>query len=213
MPDWVPLTVVGVGTAHLWAYYGGRPALAGTLKALPILLLAAAVMATSPGGSTYGRLVAAGLVCSALGDVCLVSRAWFVPGLASFLVGHVFYLAAFAGAGPLPVARPAAFGTIAIVAAGLLGYLWPHLGRVRPAVALYVVTIASMACAAVARAATPGIPPFSGRAAAFGALLFMTSDGVLAIDRFARRLPAAHAWVMCTYYAAQTAIAASAASG
>ena len=56
----------------------------------------------------------------------------------------------------------------------------------------------------------PATPAPSGMLALAGALLFMSSDGVLAFDRFARRFPAAYAVVMVTYYAAQTLIAASA---
>lgn len=212
LPGWVLATVAGVGTAHLWAYFGGRPGLAGTLKALPILLLAGTVLAVAPDGSTYARLVALGLVCSAVGDVCLVSHARFVPGLASFLVGHVCYLAAFAAAGPGIEPQLGWLAGLAVVSAVLLAILWPHLeGRLRPPVAVYVAVIAAMAWTAVSRAGTPGIPPASGAAAAIGALLFMGSDTLLALNRFVRPLPAAHGWVMVTYYAAQTCIASSAA--
>ena len=42
-----------------------------------------------------------------------------------------------------------------------------------------------------------------------GALLFMISDSVLAIDRFVYTIPYRDAFVMVTYYAAQIFIAAS----
>ena len=45
--------------------------------------------------------------------------------------------------------------------------------------------------------------------AIIGALLFMFSDSVLAIDRFVYDIPYRDAFVMITYYAAQVFIAAS----
>jgi uncharacterized membrane protein YhhN len=65
---------------------------------------------------------------------------------------------------------------------------------------------------AARRALAPDTPMPSGELARAGALAFMASDGVLALDRFVRRFGAAHAVVMVTYYAAQTLIAASVAA-
>jgi uncharacterized membrane protein YhhN len=212
MPTWVPISVVVVGTAHLIAYYSGRRALAGALKALPILLLAGFAATANPSvGRTYATLVAAGLLCSAVGDVCLVWPERFTAGLASFLVGHCCYVAAFATGALGGMAAPWLVG-IGLVTAGLLAVLWPHLGRVRGPVLVYVTVIAAMAWMAARRALAPDTPVPSGELARAGALAFMASDGVLALDRFVRRFGAAHAVVMVTYYAAQTLIAASVAA-
>lgn len=210
MPGWLILFVVAVGTAHLLAYYGGRRGLAGALKALPILALAGFAATVEPSvGARYAALVTAGLLCSAVGDVCLVWPERFTLGLASFLLGHCCYLAAFtvgvAGGG---VPWPWLAG-VGLVATALLAVLWPHLGRVRGPVLVYVAVIAAMACAAARRAAAPATPEPSGSLALAGALTFMASDAVLAVDRFAHRFAGAHAVVMVTYYAAQTLIAAS----
>src|SRR5205809_56507 len=97
----------------------------------------------------------------------------------------------------------------ALVSLATLRYLWPHLGRERAPVAVYVSVIAVMGWRAAVRALAASPPPASGGLALAGALLFMLSDGLLATDRFARRLRAAEAAVMTTYYAAQTLIALS----
>jgi uncharacterized membrane protein YhhN len=89
----------------------------------------------------------------------------------------------------------------------MLAYLWPHLGRQRVPVAVYVSVIAIMGWRAAARAGPA--PALSGALALAGALLFMVSDGLLAVDRFARPFRAGDAAVMTTYYAAQTLIALS----
>lgn len=205
------VAAVGViGTAHLVAYYAPRKALAGTLKALPILLLAWTVAASpdvvTPG---YGRLVAFGLIASAIGDLCLVSPRGFVPGLSSFLVAHVLYLLAFLPAGE-GIAWPALLG-LGLFVPFYLRRLVPLVPvRLRAPVVVYVAVIAAMAWAAARRAGTPTTPAPSDVLALFGALSFMTSDAILAWDRFARRLPFGHGWVMITYYGAQVLIAASA---
>lgn len=208
MPAPVVALVVVVGAAHLAAHYTGRRALAGVLKALPIVALAALTAATrDPVSGRYAQLVTAGLLWSAVGDVCLVWPERFTLGLASFLIAHGCYLVAFGG-GP----AGAAWGWLAgivVVAAGLLRVLWPHLGRVRGPVLVYVAVIAAMAWTAARRAAGLATPSPSGELALAGAVSFVASDGVLAIDRFAHRFPAAHGIVMVTYYAAQTLIAAS----
>jgi uncharacterized membrane protein YhhN len=212
VPSWTVWLVVVVGAGHLAGHYTGRRALAGTLKALPILALAAVVLARG-SGTHYTALLAGGLLASAVGDVCLVWPERFTWGLASFLLAHCLYLAAFAsGAAAGGVAWPWLVG-LALVAAVLLVRLWPHLGGVRGPVLVYVTVIALMAWTAARRAAAPATPAPSGTLALAGSLLFMGSDAVLALDRFARRIPAGHALVMLTYYAAQTLIAASATAG
>ncbi len=61
-------------------------------KPVPVLALAAWVMAAAPTG--FGRLVAAGLLFSALGDL-LLELGLFLPGLVAFLGAHLAYLVAF----------------------------------------------------------------------------------------------------------------------
>ena len=212
MPSTIVWFVALVGAGYLAAYYAGSRALAGTLKALPILALAAAV-ARSGAGAGYAGWLTGGLLASAVGDVCLVWPERFTWGLASFLLAHCLYLTAFASGATTGGAGWPWLAGIAGAAIVLLARLWPHLGRVRGAVLVYVTVIALMAWTAARRADAPTTPALSGMLALAGSLLFMASDAILALDRFARRIPAAHAAVMVTYYAAQTLIAASAMAG
>ena len=200
----------GVGAAHLVAYYAGQRAIAGTLKALPILALAATVLGTAgPADASYGRMIALGLVLSTIGDVSLVFESGFLVGLSAFFIAHLCYIVAFAGgATPTPTAAAAAVA-LAVVAVGMLRYLWPHVARLRVPVTAYVVALSIMAWCAIARATASGAGP-AEVAAAIGATSFLVSDSVLAVNRFARPFPGAHAVVMVTYYAAQMLIARSA---
>ena len=196
---------LAIGAAHIVARYAGKPGVAGALKAIPIALLAVLVAAEPAAiGERYRWLVFAGLVWSLGGDIWLVFPGGFVRGLASFLIAHLLYIGAFApgGRGGLILVPFAIFG------AAMLAYLWPHLGKDRAAVAVYVTVIVVMGWRAATRAMGAAPAP-SGELAFVGALTFMVSDGILAIDRFARPFAAADGAVMTTYYAAQTLIALS----
>ena len=89
--------VVVVGTAHLAAYYTDRRAVAGVLKALPILALAWAAW-TSGAGRPLADVIVLGLVLSAVGDVALVFPGGFLAGLAAFFLAHLCYIGVFARA-------------------------------------------------------------------------------------------------------------------
>ena len=207
MPAWLLALAAVLGVAHLAGDATARRALTGFTKPLPVALgLLWAVTLPEPVSAPYRWLVVVGLACSMVGDVCLLDDARFVPGLASFLLAHLLYLAAFVPTGGL--VWPPLF-VIGAVSAVLLGVLWPHLGGMRGPVVAYVTVIGAMAWQAVVRALGPATPSPSGALAAVGAVVFMTSDATLALDRFAHRFRGAHAVVMVTYYAAQLAIAAS----
>ena len=86
-----------LGTAAAVAFLiglaGDHPTLRLLAKPLPVLAMAA-VIATCRHG--YGRLTATGLVVCALGGVLLeIGDPTFLPGVGAFLVGHLFYTAAF----------------------------------------------------------------------------------------------------------------------
>jgi uncharacterized membrane protein YhhN len=201
---------VVVGVAHIAARYVGRPATAGLLKAIPIAILAALVAAEPAVVSTrYRWLVFAGLLWSLGGDLWLVFPSGFVPGLVNFLVAHVLYVVAFAPGGGWDARSVALLVPFLVAGGAMLAYLRPHLGKDRAPVAVYVAVILAMGWRAAARAVAATVPEPSGTLALVGALLFVTSDSVLAVDRFARRFAAANGVLMTLYYAAQTLIALS----
>ncbi|WP_164880942.1 lysoplasmalogenase [Aestuariirhabdus litorea] len=173
------------------------------LKALPIWLLAWLVF--SGREQARHRWVVVGLLCSSVGDLLL---AWgqFVPGLVSFLVAHLFYIAAFAGrpVGSLPRLLLALLMLAAITL--LLIRLLPLLGEMQVPVVAYMVVILLMAlCALLGRGNHPLV--------ALGAMLFLLSDSLIALDRFMQPLPSASLWIMLTYYSAQGLIAGGALIG
>ena len=78
----------------------------------------------------------------------------------------------------------------------IVNYLSPHLGEMQIAVYLYMAVIMAMAAAAL-----------TGRnnhpLVALGALMFVLSDSLIAINRFVEPVPGARYWIMSLYYGAQ----------
>lgn len=172
-----------------------------------VLILALAATASTPVSRGYQALVCAGLLFSLAGDVFLMlPRDRFVAGLASFLVAHLLYVAAFAPRPPT-LAAPLVLALLVVYGAVLLRALWPRLGGLRAPVAIYALALLVMAWQAaerwVALDATPAL------LAALGAGLFVVSDSVLAWERFRGRLAYGQAVMLGTYFAAQWLIALS----
>ena len=203
--------VVLLGVGHVVARTRGHTRLAGVLKPLPIAILAAVVLGTDGAGDpSYRRLVGVALVASMAGDVFLLSRSRFVPGLLCFLAAHLLYIRAFAPAASLGLPALALLLPFLVFAALVLRRLWPHLGRHRAPVAVYIAVITTMGWLATLRALGGEVAPHDGLLAAGGAFAFMASDATLAIDRFAQPLRARHVVVMGTYYLAQILLSLSA---
>jgi uncharacterized membrane protein YhhN len=172
-----------------------------------LVILALAATAPQPVGGGYQALVCLGLLFSLAGDVFLMlPRDRFVAGLASFLVAHLFYVAAFVPrpptlAAPVVLAGLVAYGTV------LLRALWPRLGNLRVPVAIYAAALVVMGWQAAERWAALQTPP--ALLAALGAGLFVISDSVLAWERFRKPFAHGQAVVLATYWAAQWLIASS----
>jgi uncharacterized membrane protein YhhN len=172
-----------------------------------VLILALALAAPQPVAGGYQALVCIGLVFSLAGDVFLMlPRDRFIAGLASFLVAHLFYVAAFAPRPP-GLAAPAVLVALLLYGAVLMRALWPRLGPLRVPVAVYAAALLAMAWQAAERWAVLGTTP--ALLAAVGAGLFVVSDSVLAWERFVRRVRHGQAVVLGTYFAAQWLIAMS----
>jgi uncharacterized membrane protein YhhN len=146
----------------------------------------------------------AALSLGTAGDVALLgdSDAAFTAGLGSFLAGHVAWVRALRrreGTGFLR-RNPAAAVPYVGAWVGLNAYLWKRTGKDRVPVLLYSTALLATALAALD----------TGKAqTAAGGALFMTSDALLALERFAGvELPMHEGLVMATNTAAQGLLAA-----
>jgi len=86
------LAGVAAAAAFFFALATDRPGLRAWTKPVPVLCLAAWVGMRRPGAT--GRLVTAGLILSAAGDV-LLELGLFLPGLLAFLTAHLGYVGGF----------------------------------------------------------------------------------------------------------------------
>ena len=137
------------------------------VASVAFVLLGIACAATRTG---YGRWALGGLLCCAAGD--FIGPFNFIAGLAVFLCGHLFYIAAFAAHG-ITARRLAAAIPLALIVTGIvLSWLYPHVPRsdVVPVLA-YVSVITTMLATAIgsSKGAT-------GRLILIAAIVFYISD-------------------------------------
>lgn len=173
-----------------------------------ILILAAALLPGTFRTDAYARAIGVGLLFSLSGDIWIMLPGnRFLYGLVSFLLAHICYIFAFSNDAPAN-GFPWSVFPLALIGGFILAYLWPALpAGMKPAVSLYVAVIVVMAGLAANRA----VAQFSTGTffAAIGALLFMASDSILAVDRFRRPFHLSQAALLATYYSGQLMIALS----
>jgi len=183
----------------------------GYLVFKPLTMAIAIIFVASRAQSTrastrFNALLLGALVFSLGGDVFLMlSGNYFIPGLASFLVAHGFYIALFRqGQAWFPAKR--ALLAVFAVGAVMYGIVWGGLNDpvLKIAVAAYVTVISLMASQAIGRAAVLG--DTAAWRVALGACIFMVSDSLIAINKFVTPVELSSLWILATYYAAQVLI-------
>ncbi|HET9055035.1 MAG TPA: lysoplasmalogenase [Cyclobacteriaceae bacterium] len=152
------------------------------------------------------------IIFSCAGDTLLMFQGrdgnFFMWGLAAFLVAHIFYILAYRqhqsadtsnelqGLQKIRYAFP-----VILSGTGLVVILYGRLGGMKIPVLVYAMVITVMVLAALFRFGKTSSPSF---AMVFGgAILFMISDSLIAINKFLEPLPMAGFWIMTTYIAAQ----------
>ena len=140
---------------------------------------------------------------SAIGDLLLIfdGRSFFILGLLSFLLAHLFYIWIFkkrSNAITLNI-KNSFLGVIMLVYyVALMSYLWPHLGEMRIPVMVYGLVISSMLWMAAMLVTKPW-----GWLLVMGAVLFVVSDSLLSVRLFVNAFDYDAFWVMLTYLSAQ----------
>jgi uncharacterized membrane protein YhhN len=137
-----------------------------------------------------------------VGDVALLGsgEGSFLAGLGSFLVGHVAWLQALRPHSRGVLARrPAIAAPYLLGWVGLNAYLWPRTGSNRLPVLVYSTALLGTALAAA---------DTGDAAVTAGGALFLASDALLALEKFADlQLPAHEGIVMATYTSGQALLA------
>ncbi len=195
---------LGSAISNDWLMWIGKP--------IPVLCLIVLLRVWSPVPDFYRRAIAVGFVFSLAGDVFLMlPRDLFIFGLGSFLLAHLCYIAAFSNRGASGKVSLQSIRLIPFLAygMGMLGFLWPNLGELRLPVIVYVGVILTMGWRAAARIGHPGESPKAHWSALCGAISFILSDTLIALEKFHGAFPFARFLIMLTYWAGQLGIALS----
>ncbi len=163
-------------------------------------------------GEVLSKSVVLAIIFSCAGDTLLMFQGkdgnFFMYGLGAFLVAHIFYMFAYRqrqssdtsnelqGLQKIRYAFP-----IILSGTGLVVILYNRLGGMKIPVLIYAVVLTGMVLAALFRFGKTNTSSF---ALVFGgAILFMISDSLIAINKFLEPLPMAGIWIMVTYIVAQ----------
>ena len=179
------------------------------VKALIIPILIIVFKVTVRNENTISNwLIYAALFFSWAGDVALgVTRhqeTMFMLGLVCFLLTHVLYVMVFfqTPGRNLPP-KKFLYSVIPVLLYGLvlLYILYDDLGEMKVPVIIYTSVILAMVAAAINRIEKVNRTSFY--LVLIGAILFLSSDSMLAIDKFSNPFPFASPLIMLTYIAGQ----------
>ncbi len=176
---------------------------------LPLLLVGVYI---SEKFKTKSILLTA-LTFSWIGDIVLLfanmGEFYFIIGLVAFLISHVFYIVLFkkqtiSKSISNKISFGAGMGIILLYFFGMINILGPKLGPLTVPVVIYAVVISSMLYFALKGSYQWNTIPY--QSVLTGAVLFITSDSILAFNKFYQPVPHASFLIMITYLAAQYGI-------
>jgi uncharacterized membrane protein YhhN len=173
---------------------------------LPVLMI---TVFSSSHNSDRRWLIMIGLFFSFAGDIFLLfeesNSLFFILGLASFLITHVFYILFFLspkkGGRSLLIQKPFLILLVTVYSGVLLFLLIPKLGALTVPVVLYAVILSTMFLCSLY--VYNNVRRAAGSLFIAGAGFFVISDSLLAINKFYTALPVAGFFIMITYCLAQ----------
>ncbi len=162
--------------------------------------------------NSFHRMILLALMFSWIGDVTLqlnqFNDIFFMVGLSGFLIAQLIYLSAFFSTrGPNILFFKKSWLIFIVIAYGIciLWLLFDGLGDMKIPVIAYTAVILTMLTAAINREKKVNL--ISYRLVLFGAILFILSDSLIAINKFTFEFPLARLAIMGTYITAQYLIA------
>lgn len=150
------------------------------------------------------------MLFSMLGDVLLLfadrNELFFLLGLSSFLLAHIFYIIFFYRVKVIEKVQSKGWplAVVAVYYAGLIWLLAPYLKDMKVPVLVYGIVISTMFMLAMHMLYISN--KIAGKWMMTGALLFVVSDSVLALNKFYQLFDMAGVIIMLTYGAAQFCI-------
>lgn len=165
------------------------------IKAIPAISLSALALVTVSG--SRGKLLFASLLLCAAGDVALEIGAeeYFIIGLGFFLIAQIMFIVTFSRDFKMQKSRIPIIAILAVYALAMAIVMTPSLREMAIPVYFYLVVITLMGIFAALRAA-------KNKFTLYGAVSFIVSDSIIAINKFMMPVPAADYLVMVTYYLA-----------
>lgn len=196
-----------ISTVYLVLLFLGKDNWAWVLKPflLPFLIL---TVYSSENFQTKKWLLSA-LIFSWIGDVILMfadkGELYFIFGLVSFLIAHILFIVLFIKQdSERKTYSKIVFGIGVLIVSlylyGMLSILFPTLGDLKIPVSVYAFTISLMLIMAIRGALTWRKP--MNLLILNGAVAFVTSDSLLALNKFYNPLPNATFLIMVTYIVA-----------
>ena len=174
------------------------------------VLIAFFIFQTKDLTSSLKKWITLALVFSWAGDVLLMfestNSSFFIFGLVAFLIAHVFYILFYENVIGKEGLRKNYwwFLPVIIYYIALIYILSPNLGDMKLPVRIYGIVISYMLIKALQ---TGGIKNFGAATLMIvGAVLFITSDSILAINKFYESFEYAGLAIMLTYGIAQLLI-------
>ncbi len=206
-----------IGVLHLAAVLLENQTLSYVSK--PLLMPALIVwylLATRSQRSSIHYIMVAAFVFSWAGDIFLMftTELYFLAGLVSFLITHILYITVFskeieqAGKGMVVGRKPWLAAPVVIVAAGLIALVYNHVdAEMRIPIVIYAAVITVMVIMAINR--HQNVSEMSFQSLLLGAILFMISDSLIALNKFYfdGELWQARFFIMLLYIAGQYLIA------
>ena len=150
-----------------------------------------------------------GLFFSWVGDVLLIGEGpnFFLSGMIAFITAHVYYSLFFIQTVPVKKETAGVFYKtligLSVVCGVFFLFLRSALGAYQIPILLYMLFISMMASLAVHTTTNIQYKKFALQTFVPGALLFVTSDAILATNKFYAHLPVLDLGVMLTYAGAQ----------
>jgi alkenylglycerophosphocholine/alkenylglycerophosphoethanolamine hydrolase len=218
------IAISGIAISIVCYFYSPGP----LIKALPIWLMICLVAFWSPYKNSSKStplnktIIASGLLLSSIGDILLeiddeshgVTKELFIGGLFSFLIAHICYCKAFWD--NITSLNSAFILPFSILFFIFMFILLPNVeSDMLIPVIVYGITIVTMVYLAFCRWSGQSIKSSSLKSnssllSLVGALIFLSSDVTLGLNKFAFPIKNAKHIVMITYYSGQFLITLSA---
>jgi len=169
------------------------------------------VLVNTKSSSTFSKLIFFALLFSMAGDVFLMPYYnIFLFGLASFLVAHIFYIVAFLKGNKLLEGIKKNKALVMFLILAYLGLIFVLVSNMLSSGTDTVMIVAVVVYASVITVMVVSTMAMYGNDTSIqsklmmvGAMLFMFSDSVIAINKFVLEIPLSGLFIMVTYTLAQ----------